>query len=82
MSKRVKVTDTERYGATTNAAAAEAGIDAEDAFQLAGIELACEVADWWAVQRSYNRLIGADGQTVLDRLERATRGSALRKVSP
>lgn len=63
------------------AAAQEAEQDARD---LQGIELACEVADAWV------RIEGHEGATnvscelrdALDRLEAVTRPSALRKVRP
>jgi hypothetical protein len=76
------------YATETKARAVAAGIPEDDAFQLAGIELACDAADAWAVLPAW--LPGAARVTgawvplarALDRLELATRGSAMRKVKP
>lgn len=74
------------YDPDVQDAAEAAGIPEEDAFQLAGIELACAVADaivaadsLASFDRSYLPL---DLCLALNRLEAATRGSALRKVLP
>lgn len=68
------------YSRTVHENAKAAGISVDDAFQLLGIELACEVADAWAKGDGLHAT--ALLPQLLNRLEAATRGSALRKVRP
>ena len=73
----------------TNAAdARRAKCDASEAIDLGASEIACAVADAWAAMTDVEKgRVAAvpQGQFLyptLDRLEAATRGSALRKVRP
>jgi hypothetical protein len=84
MVSRTETPEYAAYNARLRESSKAAGIPEDDAAALGGIELACEVADAWAADKRFvsNSYPLQGLRAALDRLELATRHSALRKVRP